>query len=155
MADRDTDSAAIPFPVDDKSDVPPALKTDAPAIKSDSFDFSSVINVAKGVADVTKTVVGAFLPPANPSPIPAPAPTPQAGQPPSPAANTTPQGQQTPANPPPMVANSSTAPSPPKKGLSTGQKVGIGFTVTASLLGLGMIFSSSKKSKQQRQQEAL
>lgn len=147
MADRDTDSAAIPFPVDDKSDVPPALKTDAPAIKSDSFDFSSVINVAKGVADVTKTVVGAFLPPANPSPTPAPAPTPQGGQQPAQATPAT-QNQQPPANPPPMVANSTTAPSPPeKKGLSTGQKVGIGVAVTATLVGLGMIVSSSGKSK--------
>lgn len=148
--DRDTDTEVIPFPADDKSDVPPALKTDAPAIKSDGFDISSVITVAKGVADVTKTVVGAFLPQTNPSPTPAPAPSPQAGQQPSPVATTTPQSQQTPANPPPMVA-----PSPPeKKGLSTGQKVGIGVAVTATLIGLGMIVSSSGKSKQP-QNEAL
>lgn len=154
MADKDTDTAAIPFEADDKSDVPPALKTDAPAIKSDGFDFSSVINVAKGVADVTKTVVGAFLPQTNPSPTPAPAPNPQGGLQP---AQGTPanQKQQPPANPPPMVANSTTAPSPPeKKGLSTGQKVGIGVAVTATLVGLGMIVSSSGKSKQP-QNEAL
>lgn len=159
MSDKDTDTDVIPFPKDDKSDVPPALLTDAPAIKSDGFDFSTVINVAKGVADVTKTVVGAFLPQTNPSPTPAPAPTPQAtpvstaqpGQQPSPAANTTPPSQQKPANPPPMVA----APNPPEmKGYSTGQKVGIGVAVTATLIGLGMIVSSSGKSKQP-QNEAL
>ena len=148
MSDKDEDIATIPFSEDDKSDVPPALKVDAPAIKNDGFDFSSVINVAKGVADITKNVVGAFLPQTNPTPTPTPTPTPAPNPQGGPQATPDTKKQQPPANPPPMVANSTTAPSPPeKKGLSTGQKVGIGVAVTATLVGLGMIVSSSGKSK--------
>lgn len=136
------------------------IKSDAPALQSDSLDASSLLNSAlKGGIEITKQVVSAFLPPA--STTPAAAPVPAAGgnsggaagagggggaaapapAPATPGATQQPAApQDPPANPPPVAIQP-----PAKEGWTTGQKVGVGVAAASAVIGLGLVFSAKRK----------
>lgn len=126
------------------------IKNDAPAPQSDSLDASSLLNSAlKGGIEITKQVVGAFLPPASTTPAAAPVPAGGSGggaAAPSPAPaqpGTTQQPaapQEPPANPPPVAMQP-----PAKAAWTTGQKVGATVAVGSAVIGLGLVFSARRK----------